>query len=106
MFSHTRVGVPYEHTHMGRPIPAYAYGPIYTHMGQNTCCYKKSNKIVIWVQVTLRRHYLSSLRVARPYNPTAEAYIRNIHKHLRARHIGLATPDLACILINCCFILH
>ena len=29
MLSHTRMGVPYEYTHMGRPI--HVYGPIYAY---------------------------------------------------------------------------
>ena len=33
MLSHTRMGVPYEYTHMGRPI--YTRMGQYTHMGQN-----------------------------------------------------------------------
>ena len=33
MLSHTRMGVPYEYTHMGRPM--HTRMGQYTHMGQN-----------------------------------------------------------------------
>ena len=33
MLSHTRMGVPYEYTHMGHPIIRMGR---YTHMGQNS----------------------------------------------------------------------
>ena len=41
MLSHTRMGVPYEYTHMGRPIRIWANIRIW---GRTTQLYKKGNR--------------------------------------------------------------
>ena len=62
MLSHTRMGVPYEYMHMGRPIRVwaipYAYGPIYAYMGQNTYTrqYHQNHFILPQAEATLNTY--------------------------------------------------